>query len=94
MTFPEEFKEMVCNDIQRISNSGELPASEQLKLHRELDGRYQACIKNWYVGLWWANNAATSVWYGSLKDSPKSVRENLEMMKAKLETFRVTIQSS
>lgn len=88
MTFPEEFKEMACNDIQRISNSGELPASEQLKLHRELDGRYQACIKNWYVGLWWANNAATSVWYGSLKDSPKSVRENLEMMKAKLETFR------
>ena len=87
MALPEEFKEMVCNDIQRISDSGKLSVSEKLRLHRELDGRYQACIKAWHAGLWGANSTATYVSYGILKDSPQSVQENLDMMKAKLETY-------
>lgn len=88
MALPEEFREMVCNDIQRIAESGKLSASEKLKLHRELDGRYQVCIKDWRVGLWGTNSTATCVWYSTLEDSPRSVQENLEMMKAKLETYK------
>lgn len=88
MALPEEFKEMVCNDIQRISDSGKLSVSEKLRLHRELDGRYQACIKAWHAGLQGSNSTATCVRYGILEDSPQSVQENLDMMKAKLETYK------
>lgn len=57
-------------------------------MHRELDGRYQACIKDWYVGLWGSNPTGTSVWYGFLENSPTSIGENLDMMKAKLEAYK------
>lgn len=88
MALPKEFMEMVCNDIQRITESANLSSSEQLKLHRELDGRYQACIKDWRMGLWGTNSSATYIRYDTLSRSPNSVKENLEMMKAKLETYR------
>ena len=52
MEMPKEFYDMVCSDIQRIEGSDQLSSGEKLKLHRELDGRYQACIKDWYKGLW------------------------------------------
>ena len=51
MEVPKEFMDMVCADIQRITGSLNLSTGDKLKLHRELDGRYQACIKDWYVGL-------------------------------------------
>ena len=88
MEMPKEFYDMVCSDIQRIEESNRLSSEEKLKLHRELDGRYQACIKDWCKGLWGSLKAATIVYYSSLHDSPSSVQENLEMMKAKLETFK------
>ena len=59
-----------------------------LKLHRQLDGRYQACVKNWYNGLWGVDRDATQIYYGSIDNSRDSVKENLELMKAKLETFQ------
>ena len=85
---PKEFMDMVCADIQRITGSLNLSTGDKLKLHRELDGRYQACIKDWYVGLWGSNPTGTSVWYGFLENSPTSIGENLDMMKAKLEAYK------
>ena len=60
---PKEFYDMVCSDIQRIEGSDQLSSGEKLKLHRELDGRYQACIKDWYKGLWGSDKAATIIYY-------------------------------
>ena len=92
MEVPKEFMDMVCADIQRITGSLNLSTGDKLKLHRELDGRYQACIKDWYVGLWGSNPTGTSVWYGFLENSPTSIGENLDMMKAKLEAYKFPTQ--
>lgn len=88
MNIPEEFIEMVDRDIIRISNAAELSSAEKLKLHRELDGRYQACIIGWYNGLWGMNDTATQINYNLIMNSDDSIQENLEMMKGKLDTFR------
>lgn len=88
MDMPKEFYDMVCADIERLSNTQNLSDDERLKLHREMDGKYQACIKKWYEGLWCTDKEATIIWYQSLGMSQDSVQENLEMMKAKLETYK------
>lgn len=88
MDMPKEFYDMVCADIERLSNTQNLSDDERLKLHREMDGKYQSCIKKWYEGLWCTDKEATIIWYQSLGMSPDSVQENLEMMKAKLETYK------
>lgn len=88
MNMPKEFYDMVCADIERLSNTQNLSNDERLKLHREMDGKYQACIKKWYEGLWCTDKEATIIWYQTLGMSPGSVQENLEMMKAKLETYK------
>lgn len=88
MDIPKGFYEMVCADIERLSNTQNLSGDERLKLHREMDGKYQACIKKWYEGLCCTDKESTIIWYQSLRMSPDSVQENLEMMKAKLETYK------
>lgn len=88
MDMQKEFIDMVCADIKRIEESKNLTPSERLKLHRQIDGRYQACVKGWYLGLWATNNTGTHLAYHLLTDSPESVQENLDMMKSKLESFR------
>ncbi len=89
MEMSKEFYDMVCADIKRIEESGSLSSEEKLKLHRELDGRYQACVKDWYKGFWCSDVAATRMYYKTLRgSSPESLQENLAMMKAKLETFK------
>ena len=45
MDMPKEFYDMVCADIERLSNTQNLSDDERLKLHREIDGKYQACVK-------------------------------------------------
>ena len=52
MNVPQAFLDMVSKDIERLSNVSNLSEEKLLTLHREIDGRYQACIKNWYIGLW------------------------------------------
>ena len=84
----KKFLDMVRTDIKCIEESKNLSPSERLELHRKLDGRYQACIKNWYLGLWATNTEGTYLAYHLLKDSPASVQENLDMMKSKLEAFQ------
>lgn len=88
MEMPKEFYDMVCTDIKKIEESSNLSFEEQSKLHRELDGKYQACIKDWHMGLWGACPDGGSFNYSLIEDEPRSFQENLEMMKAKLETYR------
>ena len=88
MEMPKEFYDMICSDISRIEESNQLSSEERFKLHRELDGRYQACIKDWYKGLWCTNGDATMIFYNMLLKSSQGAQENLEIMKAKLETFK------
>ena len=88
MEMPKEFYDMVCSDIRRIEKSGNLSPEEQFKFHRELDGRYQVCVKDWYLGLWAASVDGTRMFYSKLRESSRSIQENLDMMKAKLETFK------
>lgn len=87
MTFPQGFKEMVLSDIERISGSNQLSLAQKLKLHRELDGRYQVCVNGWYKGLWGADCEGTKLFYTMIDDSETSLQDNLDMMKAKLETY-------
>lgn len=88
MEMPKEFYDMVCSDIQRIEGSDRLSFGEKLKLHRELDGRYQACIKDWYKGLWGFSPSINSIHYSAIEDSQSCVQENLEMIKEKLGTYK------
>lgn len=88
MAFSEEFKTMIDDDIQSIAESYKLSLDAKLKLHRRLDGRYQACIKGWFKGLWGTDKEGNQVYYSCIEDSSASIQDNLEMMKAKLETFR------
>ncbi len=88
MEMPREFYDMICRDITRIDEAPKLSEQNRFQLHRELDGKYQACIKDWRIGLWGSSRDASVINYNTLADSPNSVLENLQMMKAKLETFK------
>lgn len=93
MEMPQEFLDMVKSDIDRIDNVANASIGELLKLHRELDGKYQACIKEWRAGMWGSNVESTQIYYTSIQDSRESLYENLQMMKAKLQTFRFRMNS-
>lgn len=88
MEMPKEFFDMICSDIGRIDEAHKLSSKDQYRLHRELDGKYQACIKDWRMGLWGSTNNGSTIYYSQLENSSSSVFENLQMMKAKLETFK------
>ena len=88
MDMPKEFYDMVCADIERLDKAKELDAAQRLQLHREIDGRYQACVSHWTAGLWGSNENGVLIFYNHLINSDDSVSENLEMMKAKLETYK------
>ena len=88
MDMPKDFYDMVCADIERLSKAKELDAAQRLQLHREIDGRYQACVSHWTAGLWGSNENGVLIFYNHLINSDDSVLENLLMMKAKLETYK------
>lgn len=52
---PLEFIQMVENDIELINKLIDSEADEETlkSLHMELDGKYQACIKNWDNSMVW-----------------------------------------
>lgn len=90
MEMPNGFYKMICDDIERLEKSNKLSDVHKMKLLREIDGRYQACIKDWFSGLWYANRSLTRICYEKLCGQDTSyVQENLDMMKAKLEAFRL-----
>lgn len=88
MDIPKEFLEMVNGDIERLSSASQLTWQEKIGLHREIDGRYQSCIQNWYIGF--AKTYSKGVNYGLLGDTggERYVDHNLKLMKSKLETYR------
>lgn len=94
---PSSFINQILIDLNRIDKViKEGTHQEQLRLHRELDARYQACIKDWYVGFWGAIYNKTSVScikYSYIEDSPSEVVENLEMMRTKIETYQYQVNA-
>lgn len=89
MEVSKEMLNMVESDIQRISNSIiEGTADSRWELFRELDGRYQSCIKDFYKGMWQSVPGKDVLYFPRLKESPQYVLDNLKMVKAKLETYR------
>ena len=88
MEIQKEFYDMICSDIAKIDKADTLSPTDQYQLHRELDGKYQVCIKDWRMGLWGSSHDGSTFYYNQLLEDPASVAENLQMMKAKLETFK------
>lgn len=85
---PAPFLKMIQDDIERISNSLTDNSSNQWQLFRELDGRYQACIKDWYKGMWQSTPDGSKLYFNVLEDQPHQITDNLKFIKAKLETFQ------
>jgi ribosome-binding factor A len=68
--------------IDNVINNGD--ATEILRLHRQLDGKYQYCIADWGKSMWGYCNGMGFA-YDSL--GTDALKENLAMMKPKLEAF-------
>lgn len=81
--------EMVENDIMRIDAEVQHGNNEsRWDLFREMDGRYQTCIANFYEGMYGSYPGQNKLHFLSVRDKPQGVLENLKIIKAKLETFR------
>lgn len=87
MEIPKEVYDMVCADIKRLETADQLSTEEKYKLHKDLEGRYQACVQDWYVGLRKTKKDGKGMRYSKLMEAPDIIQENLEMMKFKLETY-------
>ena len=75
----------VRTDIHRIEEViSSNDYNQVLALHRDLDGKYQYCIADWGKGLWGYNREFGFDYNGLDLDS---LRENLVMMKPKLQAF-------
>ena len=86
---PKEFLEMVENDIARIDKAVQSGTNtERLELFREIDGKYQSCVMNWYNSMWESSADGKYIFYSELKGRPFEVLENLKYAKAKLLTYR------
>lgn len=98
MEMTREFRKMICDDIERLAQSSELPNCQKLKLLREIDGRYQECVGNWFSGLSNANGSLTRIRYEELEElserNSRCIQNDLDMMKAKLETLRYGMNSN
>lgn len=91
---PAPFLKMVQNDIERISDSLTNYGSNQWQLFRELDGRYQACIKDWYRGMWESTRDGSALFFTELKNHPQEIADNLMLIRSKLETFQYQMNAT
>lgn len=89
MELQKEFLEMVEADIKRI---GEVITSgadaQRWELFREIDGKYQSCIVDFYKGMWQSVPNKNYIVFPELQKRPNQVIDNLKMAKSKLEVFR------
>ena len=86
---PMAFLEMVKGDIQRIEDYLKTNDSKRnWELFRELDGRYQTCVKDWYMGMWQSSRDGSFLHFNSLEQYPDQVTDNLRYIKSKLETYQ------
>lgn len=101
-TVPKEFLQMVVEDMAKISSvinpdknkivkiDISKKESDLLSLHRELDGKYQSCIKGWGDGMYgWFKGHGFS--YEYLDE--ESLEENLKLVYAKLSTYRYQVNA-
>lgn len=89
MEIPAEFQTMVIEDIKRIEKEIEKGTNEsRWELFRELDGKYQVSIKDFYKGMWGSSNSGERLYFPQLKTNSAFVKDNLKMIQAKLQTFR------
>ena len=89
MEMQKEFLEMIKEDVARIEDEVSNGNDEsRWNLFRELDGRYQVCIKDYYRGMWESSHSGDKLWFPQLKEKPAYVLDNLKLVKSKLETFR------
>lgn len=89
MEMQKEFLEMIKEDIARIEDEVSNGNDEsRWNLFRELDGRYQVCIKDYYRGMWESSHSGDKLWFPQLKEKPAYVLDNLKLVNSKLETFR------
>ena len=97
MDMSSEFYDMICSDISRLGSSNQLSNDEKFMLFREMDGRYQACIQNWFSGMWYANGSLTRIRYEDITPFDphytQHIQDNLNLVKAKLETFKHQMNS-
>ncbi len=65
-------------------------ADEVRRIHRQIDGRYQACIDQWGMGMYGFHPQ-----HGFAHDSLEidSLKDNLELMKAKLESYELRLNA-
>ncbi len=90
---PIEFLQMVESDINIINENltMEFPNESIFKmLHKEIDGKYQACIKDWGISMYgWNVQFGFSYRYLDVE----SLMHNLETMKAKLTAFKYQVNA-
>lgn len=92
---PAPFLKMVQDDIKRIQENLECGSSEEhWELFRELDGRYQACVKDWYKGMWQSSRSGSIMYYPELHRDPQGTISNLKLIKAKLETYQYQMNAT
>ena len=88
MEIPAEFQAMVIEDIKRIEKEVENGTNEsRWELFRELDGKYQACIKDFYKGMWASSNDGKRLYINHLKEDPSSLLDNLKMIPSQAASF-------
>lgn len=78
----ERAVQLDISKIDKAINHGDI--NEILQLHRYLDGKYQYCIADWGKSMW-GFTAGIGFAYDIL--DIESLKENLSMMKPKLEAF-------
>jgi hypothetical protein len=92
-TIPIEFLKMVLENIQKIDSELSKSPHEEgslIELHRELDGKYQACIKDWDKGMYnWVKNYGFSYNYFDVN----AAIDNLKLMKFKLTTYSYQVNA-
>jgi len=78
--------EIIDKDIELIDKAlGSDDEIEVKNIHRIIDGKYQACISNWGKSMY-AHHLEYGFAYDNLEIS--SLKDNLRLMRAKLEAFR------
>ena len=82
----EKRERLITVDISKIEAVLQSSKKEELiAVHREIDGKYQSCIKNWHQGILGVISGF-GVSYEDLNEA--DLRENLQSMKPKLEAFK------
>ena len=80
--------DMAREDIKAINETLQHGSNQDcINLHRTIDSRYQACIKDWYSGFTAITSQMNTVLYWKFTEHPDYARHNLMMMRGKLESY-------